>query len=138
MERRNFVQACTLILACSFFAVGCGGGGGGSEPAEVTGNSSLPDLSKNRWTDVSSTNFSVSHSIYGAIDMELTAIDDDLQIPETEQFSITLRGPELPLLEEDLYQVYNDTFGYIELYLQPGPSTPGEQTYFAMFSILQS
>ena len=69
--------------------------------------------------------------------MELTAIDDDYLISESEQFSIILRGPELPLLEEDVYQVYNDSFGYIELYLQPGTSAPGEQNYRAVFSILQ-
>ena len=70
--------------------------------------------------------------------MELTSIDDGLYTPEAEQFSVTLRGPELPVLEEDVYQVYNDTFGYIELYIQPGTSSPGEQLYVAIFSILQA
>ena len=139
MDRRKFVLACAVLLGSSLLVAGCGGGsGGGGDPADVSvDNSSLPDLSKNRWVNLPTTNFFVTHSTYGAIDMELTAIDDDLLISESEQFSIILRGPELPLLEEDLYQVYNDTFGYIELYLQPATSTPGEQNYRAVFSILQ-
>jgi hypothetical protein len=44
----------------------------------------------------------------------------------------------LPQLDEGVYQVYNSTFGYIDLYLQPGASSPGEQTYRSMFSLLQA
>jgi hypothetical protein len=138
MDRRKFVQACTVLLGSSVLAAGCGGSGGGGDPADVSiDNVSLPDLSKSRWVNLPATNFFVTHSTYGAIDMELTAIDDDILIPEAEQFSVTLRGPELPLLEEDVYQVYNDTFGYFELFLQPATSAPGEQNYRAVFSILQ-
>ena len=135
MDRRKFVQACTVLLGSGFLAGGCGG----SDSTELSvDNSSLPDLSRNRWVSMPSTSFSVTHDTYGAIDMELTAIDDDFFTPESEQFSITLRGPELPLLDEGVYQVYNDTFGYVDLYLQPGTSAPGEQIYLAVFSILQT
>ena len=106
MDRRKFVQACTVLLCSGVLAVSCGGGGG-SDPAEVSvDNFSLPDLSKKTWVNIPTTNFYVTHSTYGVIDMELTAIDDDYLISESEQFSIILRGPELPLLEEDVYQVY--------------------------------
>ena len=135
MGRREFIQACTVMLGSSVLAMGCGQGGG--DPA-VTGDPSLPDLSQARWANIPVTTFSVSHESYGVIDMELVEIDDEIYVPETEQFSIILRGPELPLFEEDRYQVYNDSLGYIELYLQPGESDPGEQKYRAVFSILQA
>ena len=137
MDYREFILASTVLLGCSVLAVGCSDGGG-SNPADVSVDEfSLPDLSKHRWVDIATTDFSVTHSIYGAIDMEMTAIDDDIYTPKSEQFSVTFRGPELPLLEEGVYQVYNDTFGYIELYLQPATSAPGNQFYRAVFSILQ-
>ena len=137
MDRRKFVQACTVLLGSSVLTTGCGGGSGGGDPAVVTvDNSGQLDLSKSRWMNLPSTTFFVTHGT-GVVDVELTAIDDDILIPESEQFSVTLRGPESPVLEEDLYEVYNNSIGYFELYLQPATSAPGEQNYRAVFSILQ-
>jgi hypothetical protein len=94
-------------------------------------------MSKNRWTQLPVTTFSVTHDTYGVIDMELTAVDDEYYTPETEQFSVTLKGPDSPLFAEDTYLVYNDSLGYLQLFLQPGESATGEQSYRAVFSLLQ-
>ena len=137
MDRREIILAATVLLGCGVLVVGCSDGGE-SDPADVSVDQfSLPDLSKHRWVNITTTDFSVAHSTYGAIDMEMTAVDDDFFTAESEQFSVTFRGPESPLLEEGVYQVYNETFGYIELYLQPATSSPGNQSYRAVFSILQ-
>jgi hypothetical protein len=80
----------------------------------------------------------VTHSSFGAIDMTMTAIDDEIFDPVTDQFSVVLTGPELPLFEEGVYQVYNSLFGYFELYLQPGESPAGSQNYRTLFSILRA
>jgi hypothetical protein len=135
MERRKFIQACTVLLGSTVLTMGCGQGGSDSSQAD---NYTMPDLSRNRWVDIPDTLFSVAHDTYGAIDMTVTAIDDGIYDPVTDQFSIVLTGPELPLLKEDVYQVYNSTFGYIELYLQPGESPAGVQNYRTHFSLLQS
>ena len=86
---------------------------------------------------MNNNNFSVAHETFGAIDMQLTSIDEEMYDPVIDQFSIVLTGPELPQLDEGVYQVYNSTFGYIDLYLQPSASSPGEQKYRSMFSLLQ-
>ena len=140
MERRDFIQACTVLLGSTVLPMGCGQGVGESgegASAEVE-NYTMPDLSRNRWVDIPDTLFSVAHDTYGAIDMTVTAIDDEIYDPVTDQFSIVLTGPELPLLKEDVYQVYNSVFGYIELYLQPGDSPAGVQNYRTHFSLLQA
>ena len=136
MNRRDFVQACTVILGSSVLPVGCGDSGG-DDPMQ-NDVSTLPDLSKSKWIDIPSTAFSVTHETYGVVDMTLTDIEDELLIPEAEQFSITLTGPELPVLDEDNYQVYNESLGYVVLYLQPGASPAGVQNYRAVFSLLDS
>jgi len=135
MKRRDFIQACTVLLGSTVLPMGCGQGGGDSSEID---NYTMPDLSRNRWLDIPDTLFSVSHDTYGAIDMTVTAIDDEIYDPVTDQFSIVLTGPELPLLKEDVYQVYNSTFGYIELYLQPGDGSAGAQNYRTVFSLLQA
>lgn len=133
MERREFIQACTVLLGSSVLPMGCGQGGSDSGQMD---DFTLPDLSRNRWTDIPDTTFSVTNDTYGVIDMTLTAIDDETYDPVTDQFSVVLTGPELPLFEEDVYQVYNSVFGYIELYLQPGDGPAGVQNYRAQFSLL--
>jgi hypothetical protein len=133
MERREFIQACTVLLGSSVLPIGCGQGGGDSVQSD---NYTMPDLSRNRWVDIPDTTFSVSHSTYGAIDMTMTAIDDELYDPVTDQFSIVLTGPDNPLFDEGVYQVYNSTFGYIDLYLQPGEAGAGTQNYRTLFSLL--
>jgi len=137
MNRRDFIQACTVILGSSALAVGCGSSSSGDDPL-TSDDSIFTSLRKSNWIDTPSLIFSVTHDTYGVIDMTLTDIEDELLIVESEQFSITLTGPELPLFEEDRYQVYNDSFGYIELYLQPGESPAGVQKYGAVFSIMEA
>ena len=134
MERREFIQACTVLLGSAVLPMGCGqGGSGGSED-----NYTLPDLSRNRWVDIPDTTFSVSHDSFGAIDMTMTAIDDEIYDPVTDQFSVVLTGPDNPLFEEGVYQVYNSSLGYIDLYLQPSDAGAGTQNYRTLFSLLQA
>jgi hypothetical protein len=49
---------------------------------------------------------------------------------------ITLSGPESPVLKEHSYAVYNDNPGDIDLYIQPGDASNGQQHYVAVFSLL--
>jgi hypothetical protein len=137
MDRREFVQACAVLLGGSVMITGCGGGSDSNLSSAADG-SSANGLAKDRWMQLPVTTFSVTHDTYGVIDMELTTIEDEYYTPETEQFSVTLKGPDNPLFDEDKYLVYNDSLGYLELFLQPGESAPGEQTYRAVFSLLQS
>ena len=88
--------------------------------------------------EIVDTTFSVTHETYGVIDMTMRSIEDEIYDPVTDQFSVVLAGPELPFFEEDVYQVYNSTFGYIELYLQPSDGAAGEHSYRTHFSILNS
>ena len=135
MERREFIRACTVLIGSAALPIGCGQSGGGGD--DQTDTYEMPDLSRNRWVDIPDTTFSVTHSSFGAIDMTMTAIDDEIYDPVTDQFSVVLTGPDNPLFEEGVYQVYNSTFGYIELYLQPGDSpAAGSQNYRTLFSLL--
>ncbi len=139
MDRRTFFQSCAVLIGSTVLPVGCGGGSGsGSDAVLSIGDADIIDLSKSRFVDIPSTLFSVSHDSYGVIDLNISEIDDEVFSMETEQFSVVLSGPELPVLEEGRYQVYNESLSYIELYLQPGQSPAGEQLYRAMFSILQA
>ena len=137
MNRREFVQARTVLVGSSVLLTGCGGGGSDSMTTDAGGDgSSLPNLAKSRWIDITDTTFSVTHDTYGVIDMTLTSIDEGTYDPSTEQFSVVLAGPENPTFEEDKYEVYNSEFGYIELYLKPGESSTGVQNYRTHFSLL--
>ena len=136
MERRQFIQACAAMLGSSVLAAGCGSSGdSGSDTLSSGDDFSRPDLARARWDGVSTT-FSVAHDDFGVIDMTLVEIDDSAYTLETEQFSIILSGPDAPLFDEGRYAVYNESLGDIELYLQPGDSTVGEQKYRAVFSLL--
>ena len=137
MDRRAFFQSCAVLLGSTVLPVGCGGGSGGDTELSI-GDADIIDLSKSRFVDIPSTLFSVSHDTYGVIDLNINEIDDEVFSMETEQFSVVLAGPELPVLQEGKYQVYNASLSYIELYLQPAESPAGEQLYRAMFSILQA
>ena len=136
MDRREFIQACAVMLGSSAMVAGCGGSGGSKSESEFSDGSSSSGLSRSRWEELPSTNFSVAHDTYGAIDMELTTIDDEAYSSKTEQFSVVLTGPEKPLFKEGSYRVYNSSLGYIDLYLQPGESNPGEQNYRAIFNLV--
>lgn len=136
MERREFVKACIVVTGSTVLPIGCGQSGGGSSSS--TDEFSRPDLNRSRWVALEDNHFSVAHDSFGAIDMELTDIEDEHYDPVTDQFSVVLTGPEQPLFEEGVYQVYNSSLGYIELYLQPGESAAGEQKYRTMFSILNT
>jgi hypothetical protein len=144
MERRNFIQTCAVVVGSTVLPMGCGSGGssdggsdGGSDEVSISDDFSLPNLERNRWTSLDDNNFSVAHE-NGATDMQLTSIDDEMYDPATDQFSVVLTGPELPQLEEGVYQVYNSSFDYIDLYMQPGESPAGEQRYRSVFSVLRT
>jgi hypothetical protein len=134
MDRRQFVQACAVLLGSNLLIAGCGSGSSGG-----SGNgSSITGLSKSRWMELPSTQFSVAHETYGAIDMQLTSIEDEIYSPEVEQFSVTLTGPDNPLFDEGKYEMYNESLGYVELYLQQGDNSQGKQVYRAVFSLLEA
>ncbi len=137
MERREFIRICAVLMGSSVLPVGCGSSGGGDDVVEDP-YFTPPDLSRSRWVDIPVTTISVTHGTYGVIDMEITALDEEMFDPSTDQFSIVLTGPENPLLAEGKYQVYNDSLGYFELYLQPGESPAGVQNYRTFFSILEA
>jgi len=137
MERRDFIQACGALLGSSLLLAGCGSSDGGADEVTLGGDDfSLPDLNRGKWARLSDLNFSVAHDTYGAIDTTLTAVDDGTYDAQADQFSIVLTGPELPRLEDGVYQVYNSSLGYIDLYLQAGESPAGEQRYRSHFSLL--
>jgi len=141
MERRNFIQTCAVVVGSTVLPMGCGSGGsseGDSDEVSISNDFSLPNLERNRWTSLDDNNFSVAHETFGAIDMQMNSVDDDIYDPVTDQFSVVLTGPELPQFDEGVYQVYNSSFGYFELLLQPGESPAGEQRYRAVFSILRA
>ena len=117
----------------SSLLAGCGSGGGSDGDSA---SSDASDLSRSRWEELPSTDFSVTHERYGAVDMKLTAIDDEFNGDRAEQFSVVLTGPTDPTLKEGTYQVYNDSLGYIELFLQPGKRANGQQDYRAIFSLV--
>ena len=65
-------------------------------------------------------------------------VDDEIFSADAEQFSVCFRGPETPVFSEGIYNMYNETLGYIDLYLQPGDSPAGETKYRAVFSLLNT
>ncbi len=141
MDRRKFFEFSAALIGSTVLPVGCGGGSESGIDIELgTAATDLDviEFSKNKFVETPATIYSVSHDTYGAIDLILSEVDDEYISPEAEQFSVVLTGPELPFLKEDNYQIYNDSLGYFELYLQPGESPVGEQRYRAIFSILKS
>lgn len=137
MERRQFIQACIVMLGGSALAAGCGSGGGTDGDTTATaGNDLATGYARNTWATLPSLVFSVEHVTYGVIDMTMTDIEDDFYSPETEQFSVMLTGPETPLFAEGLYAMYNASLGNLQLYLQPSESPAGVQKYRAVFSLL--
>jgi len=133
MERRQFIQACIVMLGSSALAAGCGSGGDDSVTA---GNDLATGLARDTWATLPSLVFSVEHATYGVIDMTMTDVEDDFYSPETEQFSVMLSGPVTPLFAEGLYPMYNASLGNLQLFLQPSESPAGVQKYRAIFSLL--
>lgn len=138
MDRREFFTRAAIVLGSVALPIGCGSSGGDESGSDevVDDGFTLPDLSRNRFDDNMSTVFSVTHDSLGVIDMMLTEVDDEIFSPDTDQFSISLTGPDAPLLDEGTYQIYNASMGYFELYLQPGSNGGGTQNYRAIFSLL--
>lgn len=134
MDRREFFHACAVLLGSSVLPIGCSQSG--SDSAATSPVPASVGYSKLQFDSMPNTVFSVSHDTYGVIDMSLTQVDNEIFSPDTEQFSICLTGPDTPLFDEGKYDVYNDTLGNIELFIQPGDSNPGEQSYRAIFSLL--
>lgn len=141
MDRRKFVRFSAALIGSSTLLAACGGGGesGIDMDSSATANDlRFNEFSKSKFAENPSPVYSVSHDSYGAIDFTLSEVADEYISPEAEQFSVVLTGPELPLFKEGNYQIYNNSLGYFELYLQPGESATGEQRYRAIFSILKS
>ena len=137
MERRQFIQACIVMLGSSALAAGCGSEGGTDGDAAITaGNDLATGMARDTWSALPSLVFSVEHATYGVIDMKMTNVEDDFYSPETEQFSVMLTGPETPLFGEGLYTMYNASLGNLQLFLQPSESPAGVQKYRAVFSLL--
>ena len=138
MDRRKFFKVCAVVLGSGAFPIACSQNGGDPEAAAPGVGTGDQTFSKSLFDEIPSTTFSVSHDVYGAIDMELTEVNSGTVSAETEQFSVCLTGPTTPLFNEGSYNMYNETLGYIDLYLQPGDSPAGEQKYRAVFSLLNA
>lgn len=140
MDRREFFLKLCALSGAAILPAGCSQDGGTASVAPLP----LPDtstplaLSKQSFLNTIDTVFSVTHDLYGVVDLQLTRVVDEIYTPEAEQFSIALSGPDAPLLEEASYAVYNDDLGNIDLYIQPGEAVDGQQAYIAVFSLLNS
>ena len=135
MDRREFFKRLCALTGTLILPVGCSQDGSTSL-APVS--SSPVTFSQLAFENSIDTVFSVTHDVLGVVDLDLTGVANEMIIPEAEQFSITLSGPELPVLEENTYAVYNDSFGSIDLYIQPGQAANGRQHYVAVFSLLHA
>ena len=142
MDRREFFKKLcalsgTLIIPAGIIPAGCSQDGGTTEVSlPVSPTSSTTVFSKQAYENSIDTVFSVTHEIYGVVDLQLNLVADEIYITEAEQFSILLSGPESPVLQEHSYAVYNDNLGNIDLYIQPGDASNGQQHYVAVFSLL--
>ena len=134
MDRREFFKRLCALTGTLILPVGC------SQDNTTALDTSGQSFSFNKVSFESSIDsvFSVTHDLHGIVDLRLNRVNDELPIAEADQFSISLSGPEVPVLEENSYAVYNDNFGEIDLYIQPGKTSDGQQHYVAMFSLLHA
>lgn len=143
MDRRSFFRKLAVLSAAAVIPVGCSSGGDGSAPAiDVsdisTDTSSSSELSRLAFANNINTTLSVTHDTIGVVDLQLANVNDEMVIPEADQFALSLTGPSSPVLEEKTYQVYNQNIGYFDLYIQPADAGNGQQNYMAIFSLLNS
>jgi hypothetical protein len=147
MDRRGFFRKLCLLSAAVVIPAGCNSGGDSASVTDTVDTiDSVDTISAPGQTELSraafasniDTVFSVSHDLFGVVDLTLQNVNDEKAIPEADQFFISMVGPELPVLEEKTYQVYNDNIGEFELYIQPGTAADGTQSYFAVFSLLNA
>ena len=142
MDRREFFKkfcalSGSLVIPLGMIPAGCSQDGTATDVnLPISPTTSTAIFSKQAFDDSIDTVFSVTHAVYGVIDLQLNLVADETFIPEAEQFSISLSGPETPVLQEDRYEVYNDNLGNIDLYIQPGDASNGQQHYVAVFSLL--
>lgn len=134
MDRREFFKRLCALTGTLILPVGCSQD---SPPAVDTSGQSF-SFNKASFENSIDSVFSVTHDLHGIVDLRLNVVNDELPIAEAEQFSISLSGPDVPLLEENSYAVYNDNFGDIDLYIQPGDTNGGQLHYVAMFSLLHA
>jgi hypothetical protein len=134
MDRREFFKKLCVLSGSLIIPLGC------SQDSSTQNSASSTTLafSKQNFIDIIDTVFSVSHDMYGVIDLRLNLVADEIFIQEAEQFSISLAGPASPVLTEGTYDVYNDFMSNISLYLQPGEVSNGQQHYVAVFSLLNA
>jgi hypothetical protein len=139
MDRREFFLKLCALSGSLVLPVGCNQDGGTASVGLPDGSTSTAvAFSKQSFLNTIDTVFSVTHDVYGVVDLQLNLVTDEIYTPEAEQFSISLSGPELPVLEEASYAVYNDDLGNIDLYIQPGESGNGQLKYIAVFSLLNT
>lgn len=141
MDRREFFKRLcalsgTLIIPVGMIPAGCSQENG--TPAVNLPTDAPVTLSRQSFEDTIDTVFSVTHETYGVVDLQLNLVADETFIPEADQFSISLSGPETPILKEDSYTIYNDNLGSFDLYIQPGSASNGQQHYVAVFSLLNT
>ena len=141
MDRREFFLKLCALSGSLVLPAGCSQSGGDAAsiglPAGPVSNTPLA-FSKQSFLATIDTVFSVTHNVYGVIDLQLGLVVDEHYTPEAEQFTIALNGPDMPVLDEGVYQVYNDDLGNFDLFIQPGDPTAGQQTYVASFSLLST
>ena len=135
MDRREFFKKLCVLSGSLVIPTGCSQDRSTAQESE---SSTTLAFSKQNFIDIIDTVFSVSHDMYGVIDLQLNLVTDEMFIQEAEQFSISLSGPASPVLKEGTYDVYNDFMSNINLYLQPGEVSNGQQHYVAVFSLLNA
>jgi len=139
MDRREFFLKLCALSGSLALPLGCSQDSGTAAIGLPDGSTSTAvAFSKQSFLNTIDTVFSVTHDFYGVVDLQLNLVSDEIYTPEAEQFSISLSGPEVPVLEEASYAVYNDDLGNIDLYIQPGESSNGQQKYIAVFSLLHT
>jgi len=139
MDRREFFKKLFALSGSLIVPLGCSQDNTTAAlDLSETPAGSTSVFSKQAFTNSINSVFSVSHDVYGVVDLTLSNVADEMLIADAEQFSIALSGPESPVLQEDTYAIYNDNFGDIALYLQPGQAAAGQQSYVAIFSLLHA
>lgn len=144
MDRRGFFRKLCVLSASLVIPAACSQDSSTSlselpsENIDSSATGSETKLSRVAFANNLNTTMSVTHDSIGVVDLQLSHVNDEMVIPEADQFALTLVGPTAPLLEEKTYEVYNENIGYFELYIQPVSASGGQQNYIAIFSLLNS
>jgi hypothetical protein len=80
--------------------------------------------------------FRLHHETLGLIELELESVSALQSTPRQQMFSILLRGPFEPVLEQRIYALEHDQLGTLDLFLVPVEQRPDGTRYEAVFNRL--